>query len=82
VSSKRIGKEGQTREHALLAYTMGIKQVIVAINKMDAVQYNEKRWTDIKKEVLDCLKKIGFQEKNINVVAYSGFNGDNLIEKI
>jgi elongation factor 1-alpha len=76
-----IGKEGQTREHALLAYTMGIKQVIVAINKMDAVQYNEERWTDIKKEVLDYLKKIGFQEKNINVVAYSGFNGDNLIER-
>jgi elongation factor 1-alpha len=76
-----IGKEGQTREHALLAYTMGIKQVIVAINKMDAVQYNEERFTDIKKEVIDYLKKIGFQEKNINVVAYSGFVGDNLIEK-
>jgi elongation factor 1-alpha len=76
-----IGKEGQTREHALLAYTMGIKQVVVAINKMDAVQYNEERWQDIKKEVLDYLKKIGFQEKNINVVAYSGFNGDNLIER-
>jgi elongation factor 1-alpha len=76
-----IGKEGQTREHALLAYTMGIKQVIVAINKMDAVQYNEERFTDIKKEVIDYLKKIGFQEKNINVVAYSGFQGDNLIER-
>lgn len=76
-----IGKEGQTREHALLAYTMGIKQVIVAINKMDACGYSEERFTDIKKEVVDYLKKIGFQEKNINVVAYSGFNGDNLIER-
>jgi len=76
-----IGKEGQTREHALLAYTMGIKQVVVAVNKMDAVQYNEERFTDIKKEVIDYLKKIGFQEKNINVCAYSGFVGDNLIER-
>jgi elongation factor 1-alpha len=76
-----IGKDGQTREHALLAYTMGIKQVIVAVNKMDAAEYNEERFTDIKKEVLDYLKKIGFQEKNINVVAYSGFMGDNLIER-
>jgi elongation factor 1-alpha len=76
-----IGKEGQTREHALLAYTMGIKQVIVAVNKMDAINYNEERFTDIKKEVLDYLKKIGFQEKNINFVAYSGFMGDNLIER-
>jgi elongation factor 1-alpha len=76
-----IGKDGQTREHALLAYTMGIKQVIVAINKMDSHNYTEERFTDIKKEVIDYLKKIGFQEKNINVVAYSGFMGDNLIER-
>lgn len=76
-----FGKEGQTREHALLAYTMGIKQVILAINKMDAAGYSEERFTDIKKEVLDYLKKIGFQEKNINVVAYTGFHGDNLIER-
>jgi elongation factor 1-alpha len=76
-----FGKEGQTREHALLAYTMGIKQVIVGINKMDSAGYNEERFTDIKKEVIDYLKKIGFQEKNINVVAYSGFVGDNLIER-
>jgi elongation factor 1-alpha len=76
-----IGKDGQTREHALLAYTMGIKQVIVAINKMDSHNYTEERFTDIKKEVIDYLRKIGFQEKNINVVAYSGFMGDNLIER-
>jgi len=76
-----IGKDGQTREHALLAYTMGIKQVICAVNKMDTHNYSEERFNDIKKEVLDYLKKIGFQEKNINFVAYSGFVGDNLIEK-
>jgi len=76
-----FGKEGQTREHALLAYTMGIKQVIIAVNKMDTVGYNEERFTDIKKEAVDFLKKTGFQEKNINTVAYSGFVGDNLIER-
>jgi len=76
-----IGKDGQTREHALLAYTMGIKQVIVAVNKMDSANYSEERFTDIKKEVIDYLKKTGFQEKNINCVAYSGFQGDNLIER-
>ena len=76
-----FGKEGQTREHALLAYTMGIKQVVIAVNKMDACNYNEERFTDVKKEVVDYLKKIGFQEKNLNVVAYSGFAGDNLIER-
>jgi len=55
--------------------------MIVAVNKMDAANYSEERFTDIKKEVVDYLKKIGFQEKNINVVAYSGFHGDNLIER-
>lgn len=76
-----IGKEGQTREHALLAYTMGIKQVILAVNKMDSCDYSEERFNDIKKEVVAYLKKVGFQEKNINAVPYSGFKGDNLIEK-
>ncbi len=76
-----FGQTGQTREHALLAYTMGIKQVVLAVNKMDAAEWAEDRFLEIKKEVIDYLKKIGFQEKNINTVAYSGFTGDNLIAK-
>jgi elongation factor 1-alpha len=76
-----IGKDGQTREHALLAYTMGIKQVVVAINKMDSIGYDQERFNDIRKEVTDYLKKVGYLEKNINFVAYSGFSGENLIEK-
>merc|ERR1712072_1420115 len=53
-----ISKEGQTREHALLAYTMGVKQMIVCINKMDdkSVNYSEDRYKEIKKEVGDYLK--------------------------
>lgn len=76
-----IGKDGQTREHALLAYTMGIKQIIIAVNKMDTVDWSQERFEDIKKEVTLYLKKVGFQEKNINAIPYSGFKGDNLIEK-
>lgn len=58
-----FGKDGQTREHALLAYTMGIKQVILAVNKMDSANYSEERFTDIKKEVTDYLKKNWFPRK-------------------
>jgi elongation factor 1-alpha len=78
-----FGKEGQTREHALLAYTMGIKQVIVAVNKMDATTppFDQERFNDISKEVCDYLKKIGFQQKNITFIPYSGFQGDNLVSK-
>lgn len=76
-----FGQGGQTREHALLAYTMGIKQAIVAINKMDTVNYSEERFNEIKDEAVSYLKKVGFLEKNINCVAYSGFKGDNLTER-
>jgi elongation factor 1-alpha len=78
-----ISKEGQTREHALLAFTMGVKQMIVAINKMDdkSVSWDQKRYDEIKKEVSDYLKKIGYNPEKINFIPISGWHGDNMIEK-
>merc|ERR1711988_1457495 len=54
-----ISKDGQTREHALLAFTLGVKQMIVACNKMDdnTVKYGKGRYDEIKKEVSGYLKK-------------------------
>jgi elongation factor 1-alpha len=78
-----ISKEGQTREHALLAFTMGVKQMIVAINKMDdkTVNYGESRYTEIKKEVSDYLKKIGYNPDKIHFIPISGWMGDNMIDR-
>jgi elongation factor 1-alpha len=78
-----ISKDGQTREHALLAFTMGVKQMIVAINKMDekTVAYSEGRYNEIKKEVTDFLKKIGYNPDKIHFIPISGWAGDNMIEK-
>merc|ERR1712099_78361 len=45
-----ISKEGQTREHALLAFTLGVKQLIIAVNKMDTAKYSEARYEEIVKE--------------------------------
>ena len=45
-----ISKDGQTREHALLAYTLGVRQLIVAINKMDTTKWSEARYQEIIKE--------------------------------
>lgn len=73
-------KEGQTREHALLAKTMGISQVIVAVNKMDACDYSEERYNEIVEEMKKFLKKTGFKEDQIMYCPYSGFTGDNLTE--
>ena len=53
-------QDGQTREHALLAYTLGVKQMIVAVNKVDdkTVKYSKDRYEEIKKEVSAYLKKV------------------------
>jgi elongation factor 1-alpha len=78
-----ISNEGQTREHALLAFTMGVKQMIVAVNKMDTnlVDYDEGRYNEIKKEVSAYLKRVGYNPDKVPFVPISGWNGDNLIEK-
>lgn len=55
-----ISPDGSTREHALLAFTMGIKQVIVAFNKFDQVEYSQERFNEIKEETSRFLKKIGY----------------------
>ncbi|KAH3768071.1 elongation factor 1 alpha [Pelomyxa schiedti] len=78
-----ISKNGQTREHALLAFTLGVKQMIVLINKMDdrSVNWAEARYNEIKKEVTDFLKKTGYNPDKINFVPISGWLGDNMIER-
>jgi len=77
-----ISKEGQTREHALLAYTLGVKQLIIGVNKMDstAPPYNEARFREIEKEVSTYIKKIGFNPKCVPFVPISGWNGDNMLD--
>lgn len=77
-----ISKNGQTREHALLAFTLGVKQLIVAVNKMDstAPPYGEARFGEISKEVSTYIKKIGYNPKNVAFVPISGWCGDNMIE--
>ena len=77
-----ISKEGQTREHALLAHTLGVKQMIVAVNKMDdnTVSYSHKRYNEIKEEVSAYLAHLGYKPERIPFVPISGWVGDNIIE--
>jgi elongation factor 1-alpha len=88
-------KTGQTREHALLAFTLGVKQIIVCINKMDdkSTAYSQKRYEEIKDEVGKFLMKVGYavfkQDKAtkkitewlVPFVPISGWVGDNMIER-
>ena len=76
-----IAKDGQTREHALLCYTLGVKQMIVAVNKMDMVEYSENRYLEIKEEVSAYLKRVGYKPSDIPFVPISGWVGDNMTAK-
>ena len=77
-----FSKDGQTREHALLAQTMGVKQMIVAVNKMDdsSVNYSQARYDEIKGELTIYLKKVGYNVANIPFIPISGWVGDNMVE--
>ena len=75
-----ISKDGQTREHALLAFTLGVRQLIVAVNKMDSVNWDQARFQEIVKETSNFIKKVGYNPKTVPFVPISGWNGDNMIE--
>ena len=75
-------KEGQTREHALLSFTMGVKQMIVCCNKMDAkgADYKQDRYDEIKAEVSLYLKQVGYKIETVPFIPISGWVGDNMLE--
>merc|ERR1712100_925230 len=78
-----FSKDGQTREHALLAQTMGVRQMIVCVNKMDdkSVNYSQKRYNEIKDELVTYLKKVGYNPAKIEFIPISGWVGDNMISQ-
>ncbi|MFW9945622.1 MAG: translation elongation factor EF-1 subunit alpha [Candidatus Odinarchaeota archaeon] len=76
-----IAANGQTREHAYLAQTLGVKQLVVAINKADNYDYSEDRYNECKDAVSDLLKQIGFPVKKVPFVPVSGLMMENLSKK-
>ncbi|KAH0467131.1 hypothetical protein IEQ34_004369 [Dendrobium chrysotoxum] len=79
----RISKDGQTCEHALLAFTLGVKQMIYYCNKMDATtpKYSKAWYDEIVKEVAFYLKKIGYNPEKIPFVPIFGFEGENMFKR-
>jgi elongation factor 1-alpha len=79
--------QGQTRQHARLINLLGVKQLIVGVNKMDSdvAGYKEARYTEIRDEMKHMLVRVGwkpdFVEKSVPVIPISGWIGDNLIKK-
>jgi elongation factor 1-alpha len=79
-----ISENGQAREHALLAYTLGVKQMIIAVNKMDVTKptaFSQDRFEEIKANVSTYIKKIGYTPSSIPFVPISGWTGENLVDE-
>ena len=78
-------RSGQTREHVLLAKTLGVKRLIVAVNKMDeeTVQWSEARYTDIVTRLSPYLKTVGYNiQRDVTFLPVSGLRGFNLKDGI
>src|SRR4030065_1885168 len=75
------GPQAQTKEHIFLARTLGVKQIVIDINKMDAVAYSQAKYEDAKKAVTDLLKTVGFKVDEIPFVPCSGYKGDNIASR-
>lgn len=81
VVSCKDGIQEQTKEHAYLAKVLGVGQLVVAINKMDAVSYGEAKFKEVKETVEKLLKGVGYKTDDIPFVPTSGYLGDNVAKK-
>ena len=75
------GVQPQTQEHVFLARTLGIGEMIVAVNKMDLIDYEEGRYREVVEEVTQLLKQVRFDVDNTKFIPVSAFEGDNVAER-
>ncbi|MCW3168376.1 GTP-binding protein [Chryseobacterium sp. 09-1422] len=75
----RQGVIEQTRRHSIIASLLKMKNIVVAINKIDLVDYSEEIYNDIKSQYELVAQKLGLE--NINYFPISAFYGDNIVDK-
>lgn len=77
------GINAQTKEHVFLARTLGVSQLIVAVNKMDisGVDYKEERFNKVKDEVTALIKSVGYKPDAVQFLAIASLKGDNIVKK-
>ena len=75
------GPMAQTKEHAILISVLGVKQVIVGINKMDAAKYSQEKFDSVKKTISDFLKTLGYKVDTMLFIPYSAYEGTNVSTK-
>ncbi|MEM7827019.1 MAG: translation elongation factor EF-1 subunit alpha [Candidatus Aenigmatarchaeota archaeon] len=81
VVSAKEGVQEQTKEHVYLTKVLGVNQMVVAINKMDAVNYKEDAFKKVKEDVEKLLKGVGYKTDKMLFVPTSAYKGDNVVKK-
>src|SRR5947209_19217239 len=76
-----VAPGGQAREHAFLLRTLGVGQLVVAVNKMDDSNYSEQSYKVAKDKAEKLLKSVGYKIESIQIIPVSGWKGDNLVKK-
>ncbi|MBI2137061.1 translation elongation factor EF-1 subunit alpha [Candidatus Woesearchaeota archaeon] len=76
-----LDSKGQTSEHIFLSKTLGVTQLIVAVNKMDMTQYDQARFNEVKVKITERLKSVGYKVDQIQFVPTASYLGDNLVKR-
>jgi len=76
-----VAPGGQAREHAFLLKTLGVNQLIIAINKMDVSNYSEDAFKSAKEKAEKLIKSVGYKIEGVQIIPISGWKGDNLVKK-
>jgi elongation factor 1-alpha len=71
----------QTKEHLWLLKTMGVNEIAVLINQMDAADYSEEKYNKVKETVSALMKTTGYNPEKVNFIAASALKGDNIADK-
>jgi len=75
------GVQAQTKEHVFLAKTLGVNQMIIAVNKMDMKDYSEDAFKKVQTDVTELLKSVGYNTDEIPFVPIASLPGDNVAKK-
>ena len=76
----RFGVQTQTKRHSFITKLLGIKHIIVAVNKMDLVDFSQDKFDEISKDYLEFAKELGMTD-DITLVPISALNGDNVVSR-
>jgi len=77
----RYGVQTQTKRHSFIASLLGIKHVVVAVNKMDLLDFSEERFNQIREDYLAFAKNLNLELSDIHFVPMSALDGDNVVER-